>query len=181
MQDLLQFVKNFRAITQRFGKIRCAFRHDHELLEIDRGIGMRAAVQNIHHRHWQNARTGSAQITKERKVCRRRSRVRGCKRHTEQRVCAQIFFVGRTIQLDQLGIDFFLRAGVKSPEGIGNSPVHIPDRFEDAFAAITLLIAIPQFPCFMLTRAGTTRHGCSSERATFQSHIDFNGGIAARI
>src|SRR5205809_1713261 len=57
--------KNFLAITQCFGKIRRSFRHVHELLEIDRRIGMRAAVQNNHHRHRQNPGSWTAQITKE--------------------------------------------------------------------------------------------------------------------
>ena len=103
---------------------------------------MRAAVQNIHHRDRQNARAGSAQITKERKVCRRRGCVRGGKGNAEQRVRPEIFFVGRPIQLDQLGIDFFLGAGVKSPESIGNFSVHIRDRLEHTFAAVTLRLAI---------------------------------------
>jgi hypothetical protein len=107
--------------------------------------------------------------------------VRGGKGNAEQRVRAQIFLVGRPIQLDQLGIDLFLGAGVKSLEGISYFSVHIRDRLEHTLAAVTFRLAVAQFPSFVLTCACTAGHGCPSERATLQSHIDFNGGIAARI
>src|SRR5437868_11100559 len=63
-QDTLQSMENFRAVTKRFRKIRCAAGHDHEFLKIDRSVRMCAAVQDIHHRHRQNVRIGPSPTTK---------------------------------------------------------------------------------------------------------------------
>src|SRR5437899_1868481 len=142
---------------------------------------MRAAVQNIHHWDRQNARAGPTKVTKERKVCRRRGSVSGGKGNAEQRVRAQMFLVGRPIQLEQLGIDLFLGAIVKSLEGISYLSIPIRSRLARSLAAVTFRLAVTQFPSFVLPCACTAGRGCPSERSTFQSHIDFNGGIAARI
>src|SRR5207253_10092432 len=93
----------------------------------------------------------------------------------------QIFFVWRTIQLDQLGVDFFLGPGVKSPESIRDYPIHIRDGLKHTFAAVTLLVVVPQFPCFVLARTRATRHRRATQRPAFQTHVYFDGGIAARI
>ena len=50
-QHLFQRMKNLDAVTKRLGESRCAFRHDHEFLEVNRRIGVRASIQNVHHRH----------------------------------------------------------------------------------------------------------------------------------
>ena len=65
LQHALERMKNFRSITQGLGKGRRTLRHDHEFLEIDRRIGMRAAIQDVHHRHRQNPGVGATQIAKE--------------------------------------------------------------------------------------------------------------------
>ena len=77
-QNVLEGVKNLGAVTERFRKSRSAARHDHEFLKIDRGIGMGAAVQDVHHRNGKNARVSAAKITKQRNIFRRRGGVRDC-------------------------------------------------------------------------------------------------------
>ena len=45
-----------------------AHRHDHEFLEIDRVVGMHAAIDDVHHRHRQEPRRGAADIAIERQA-----------------------------------------------------------------------------------------------------------------
>ncbi len=181
MQNVFQRVKDFRAIAQRLGKIRRAFRHDHEFLKIDRCIGMRAAVENIHHRHRQNACVRAAEITEKRKVGGGRGRVRAGKGNAEERVRAEIFFVRRTVERDQFFIDLRLFARIKTAQRLGDFFIYTCDRIAHAFAAVTLFIAITQLPRFVFAGAGAARHGCASKRAAFQTHIHFDGWVAARI
>ncbi len=48
-QHRLQCMENLRAVAQRFGKTRRADRQDHELLDIHAVVGMRTAVDDVHH------------------------------------------------------------------------------------------------------------------------------------
>ena len=48
--------------------VGAAHRHDHEFLDVDRVVGVRAAVDDVHHRHGQHVRAGAAEIAVERQV-----------------------------------------------------------------------------------------------------------------
>ena len=54
LQHRLQVMKHFHAPAQRLVKTWRAQRHDHEFLHVHGIVRMRAAVQNIHHRHGQH-------------------------------------------------------------------------------------------------------------------------------
>ena len=41
-------------------------RHDHEFLDVDRVVGMLAAVDDVHHRNRQDAGRGAADVAEER-------------------------------------------------------------------------------------------------------------------
>ena len=53
LQNAFQRVEYFHAHAQRFGKLARAVRDDHELLRVHRIVGMRAAVEDVHHRNGQ--------------------------------------------------------------------------------------------------------------------------------
>ncbi len=181
VQHAFQRVKNFRAVAQRFPERGRAFRHDHEFLEIDRRIGMRAAVQDIHHRHRQDAGRVAAEITEERNPAGRRGGVGGRERYAQERVCAQVLFVGSAIERDDLLIDLRLLERIEAGQRGSDHIDYAAHRFRDAFSAEALLVAIAQFPRLMLAGAGAARNGRAPHRAAFQMDIDFDGGIAARI
>ena len=58
------------AAAHRLGQRRRADRHDHEFLEVDRVVGMLAAVDDVHHRHRQDMRRDAADIAIERQAAR---------------------------------------------------------------------------------------------------------------
>ena len=62
LQHALQHVEGLDAPAQRFAERRSAHRHHHELLEIDIAVGMRAAIEDVHHRRGQQAGGESAEI-----------------------------------------------------------------------------------------------------------------------
>ena len=55
LSEALQRVEHLDAPAQRLGEARRADRHDHELLHVDVVVGMRPAVDDVHHRHGQAA------------------------------------------------------------------------------------------------------------------------------
>ena len=54
LQDAAQRVEDLGAGAKRLGERRGADRHHHELLEVDAAVGVRAAVEDVHHRHRQH-------------------------------------------------------------------------------------------------------------------------------
>ena len=52
----VQRVVDLGAPAQAFGERRRAERHDHELLEVGRVLGVLAAVEDVHQRHGQDVR-----------------------------------------------------------------------------------------------------------------------------
>ena len=80
-------------------------RHDHELLEVDLVVGVRAAVEHVHHRHRQDVRRVAAEVAPQRLALLRRRRVRGGQRHGEDRVGAEARLARRAVELDQQAVD----------------------------------------------------------------------------
>ena len=63
------------AHAQRFIERARADRRDHELLDVDVGVGVCAAVEDVHHRHRQQVRVRPADIAEQRELARVRSRL----------------------------------------------------------------------------------------------------------
>ena len=105
-------MKNFCPHAQGFAKRFSACGHDHEFLEIDRRIGVRATVHDIHHRHGENLGIGSAEIFIEWQTAGSRGRVRRCHRDAEDSVGAQFGFGGGSIKGEHGAIDPDLISGV---------------------------------------------------------------------
>ena len=50
-----------------------------------------------------------------------------------------------------------------------------------AFAAVALLVAVPQLDCFVNSRAGSRGNRGPAEGAVGQNHIDLHGRITSAI
>src|SRR5699024_1956653 len=50
LEDALQIVEDFGSHSQRFSEGLSSYRHYHEFLYIHRVVGMRTAVEDVHHR-----------------------------------------------------------------------------------------------------------------------------------
>ena len=67
-RPLLQGGENFRAHAHRVGHRRRGDRQDHEFLDVDRVVGVLAAVDDVHHRHRQGAGEDAADIAVQRQA-----------------------------------------------------------------------------------------------------------------
>ena len=98
VQHLLEGVVDLGAPAQRLAEGRRADRGDHELLDVDVGVGVRAAVEDVHHRDGQDVRVGAADVAEERQPGRLGRGVRDGERDAEDGVGAEVLLVGRAVE-----------------------------------------------------------------------------------
>ena len=72
LQRRAQRVKDLGAGAKRFGERRSADRHHHEFLHVDVRVGVRAAVQDVHHRHRQHVAAAACGEVHVERLLRRR-------------------------------------------------------------------------------------------------------------
>ena len=68
VEHRLEHVVGLGAPAQRLRPARCADGHHHELLEVDRVVGVDAAVDDVHHRHGQHVGVGAADVAVQRQL-----------------------------------------------------------------------------------------------------------------
>ncbi|MND32218.1 hypothetical protein D3C80_227860 [compost metagenome] len=176
LQDVEDFRTNPHGILQRFG----ADRHDHEFLEIDRVVGMCAAIDDVHHRNRQNMCASAADITVKRQASRFGGSLGNGQRHAEDGVCAETRLVRRAVERDHRLVDMDLAFSIETADGIEDFRI---DRFNgllDTLAA-KALAAIAQFDSFVGTRRCARRNSGAAHRAVFQIDVDFDGRVATAI
>ena len=161
-------------------KDRRADRGDHELLDVDAGVGVRAAVDDVHHRHRQDVRVGAADVAEQRQPCRLGGRLRHRQRHAEDRVGAQPRLVGRAVEVEQRLVDEALVVGAQ-PDDRGRDLVeHRLDGLLDALAAVAGG-AVAQLDRLVLARRRAGRHRGPGERSVDQGHLDLDRRVAAGV
>ncbi len=153
-----QRMERLGAGPQGLGKRGHAHRHDHEFLEVHVRVGMRTAVEDVHHRHRQGGavfpRVGGherGEVLVQRLAGRGGRRVGQGHRHAQDGVGAQAAEVRRAVQRDELGVDRALVGGL-ADQGLGDLAVHMGHRLLDALAQVAALVAVAQLE--RLARAG---------------------------
>ena len=142
---------------------------------------MFAAIDDVHHRCWQQPCTGSTEIP----VQRLRGEVGGClgdsQRNAQNCVSAELLFVGRAVQFDHVGIDARLIQAVPANQFRSNLVIDVLHGLRDALAQVNLLVPVAQFPSFVSPGAGAAGYGGSTKRTVRQHHINFDGGITSTV
>ena len=163
-----------------FAEARRADRHDHEFLEVDRIVGVRAAIDDVHQRHRQHCARGAADIAVERQARRSApppSRPPATRRGWHWRPAG---LVRRAVEFAHHAVDARLVLGVHARDGVEDLAIDRVDGLLDALAAIALA-AIAQFHRLVRAGRGARRHRGAAEGAVLQPHIDFHRGIAAAV
>ena len=93
LQHLLEVVEDLDAAAQGVAEGVEAQRHDHELLHVDRVVGVRAAVDDVHHRRRQQPGADAAQVAEQRQAAVVGRRVGDGQRHAENGVGAEVLLV----------------------------------------------------------------------------------------
>ena len=100
VQHLLEVVEDLAAAAERVAEPLEAQRHDHELLHVDRVVGVLAAVDDVHHRRGQQPGVRAAEVAVERQPAVLGRRVGRGQRDAEDRVRAELLLVRRAVELD---------------------------------------------------------------------------------
>ena len=180
-QHALQRVKGFGDGAQTLAEGRQPHRHDHEFLEINGCIGMRAAVDDVRHGDGQHLGVGAAQIFEERQADERGGGLGVGQRDGEDGVGAELGLVRRAVEVEHDTVDSQLVQRIHAFERGKNLVGDVFDRLAHALAAETLGIAVAQFQRFEFARARAGRDRRAAHRATSQFHVNFNGRVSARI
>ena len=180
LQDLFQRVEDLRAPADRFRNRWRAQGRDHEFLEVDGVVGMRAAIDDVHHGHGQDAGIHAADIAIDRQIRRLACRLRNRQRNAEDRIRAKTAFVLRAVEHDQRVIDVTLVLGVHALKRIEDFAVHGVDRLQHALAEIARA-AVALFDGLMGAGRSARRYCGAAHRPVFKHDVDFDGWIAAAI
>ncbi len=179
----LERMKDFSTALQRGSEIRDPDRHHHEFLDVDAVVGMRAAVQDVHHRHRQARRPprGFQKVLIQPLALRVRRRVRRRERNPQQRVRPQHRLVGAAVELDQSRIQRRLVGRIHTRQRVGNTVVDVRNGLAHALPAVTRWIAVAKLDRLALAGGSARRHRGSARDAVFKHDFGLQGRITARI
>ena len=175
-------VEDLGAHAQRLGERSRADRHDHELLDVDRVVGMGAAVDDVHHRHRQHAG-------------RRRRRHSG--RAAGPAACAAALATARLTPRMALAprrplfgvpsrsissASIAAWSSASMPDSASKiSPLTASTALQHALAAVAALVAVAQLDRLVGAGGGARGHGGAAEGAVSRVDIDLDGRIAAAV
>ena len=165
VQPPLQGVEDLGAPPHRLGERRRPHRHDHEFLEIDRIVGVDAAIDDVHHRHRQGAGVDAADIAIERQPEIGGGGARGGEAHAENGVGAEPGLVGRAVELDQGAVERRLRLGIEAGQRVENLAIH---RRDGAAHALALGSAPCRRPAIRPPRARRSRRPTARRRGRWR-------------
>jgi hypothetical protein len=174
-------VKRLGDGAQAFAERRQAERHDHEFLEINRGVGVRAAVDDVGHRHGQDFGVRPAEIFEQRLVQTGGGGLGVRQRDGENGVRAELGLRFRAVELEHRGVHRQLIERVQADEFGRDDVGDVFDGLLHALAAETFLVAVAEFDGFVFAGAGAAGHRRAAERAAAQRHVNFHGGVTARV
>ncbi len=100
--------------AQAFGEGLGTDRGNHEFLDVNIGVGVRATVEDVHQRNGQDVGVRAAQVLVQRQVSRSSSCIGHGQGNTQDGVGAELALVGRTVQVDHGLVDAALVSGVET-------------------------------------------------------------------
>ena len=121
LQHALERVVDLGAPAQRLAERLGADRGDHELLDVDVGVGVAAAVEDVHHRHGQDVGVGAAEVAEQRQAGRLGSGLGHRERDAEDGVGAELALVVGAVEAEHHAVDEALLAGVVADAAWGRS------------------------------------------------------------
>ena len=155
---------------------------DHELLEVQRVVGVGAAVDDVHHRQRQQAGVGSAEVAVQGLAVGRRGGLGGGEGDAEERVGAESGLGGRAVQRDQCGVEARL---VRRRRGRVTAAAMLPLTWatarSNALAVPALGVAVAQLHGLPCAGGGAGRDGRAAERAVPEDDVGLDGGVAPAV
>ena len=168
------------ADPDRLGEALGAGGDEHELLEVERVLGVGAAVHDVEERHGQHARVGPAEPAVERQARLGGGRLRDGERRPEDRVRAEPRLRRRAVERDEHAVDAALVGGVEAEERVGDLAVDVADRAGDALPEPGVA-AVAELDRLVLAGRGTGRHRREPERPRLEPDLDLDRRVSPRV
>ena len=144
LQHGLEVVVDLGPHAQGLREARGTDGHDHELLHVDAGLRVAAAVEHVHARHREHVRVGAAEVGVQRQVRSRRCGLRRRERDTEHRVRAEVRAVVGAVEIDEPCVKPALVGRIVSGDGRRDRTVHVRDRRQHPLAEVALRVPVTQ-------------------------------------
>ncbi len=174
-------MEHLGAHADALAEVRGADGADHELLECDRGVRVRAAVDDIHHRHGKRVGVHAADVAVKRQTEALGGGLGDGEGDAEDRVGTELALGGGAVKRQHLVVDSTLVAGAHADDVRGDDLVDVFDRLEDALAEVAALVAVAQFESLVDAGGGPGGNGGASDGAVSEGDVDFYRGVAAGV
>ena len=181
LEHLLERVEDLGAGAEPFGEGGEAAGDDHELLDVHRGVGVAAAVEDVHERHGERAGERATEVAVERHTELVGGSVRRGHREAEDGVGAELVLVVGAVEVTEDLVELHLVCSGEADDGGGENLFDVADGLENALAEEALLVAIAELDGLALARGGARGDGCATGRARQKGDIDLNGGVATGV
>ena len=181
LEDLLECVVDGSAHAVGLTEGVRTDRGDHELLDVDVGVGVGSTVEDVHHGNGQDVGIRSTQVLVEGQLGRVGGGTGDGQGHAEDGVGAELALVVGSVELDHHRIDDALLGGVVSDDLFGQSLLDVLNSLENTLAAVAILVAVAKLNGLEVAGGGTGRNGGTGLGRVVENDLDLDGGVAARV
>ena len=182
LRTRLERVEDLGDHADALGEALRADRHDHEFLEVDLVVGVLAAVDDVGHRHRQDAGVGPADVAVEGQARGPLAAALAAARLTPRIALAPslpLFGVPSASIIARSRPTW--SAGVAADDDLGQRVVDVGDGLGDALAEVPLLVAVAQLDGLVNAGAGAGGDGGAAEGAVGQDDVDLDGRVASAV
>ena len=151
MKDLLEAVEYFSTHAETFTEGSSTYRANHEFLECDRSIGVRATIDDVHHgdREYEGIRTADVAIEGDVEVLG--SSLSYSEGYPEDSVCTELALGLGTIEGDHLQVDLTLVEHAHTIELRSDHVVDVLYSLEDTLTEVASLVSVTELKSFVFT------------------------------
>ena len=172
-------MKNFGTHSDCITKSRSTNRHNHKFLKIDRIIGMRTTIDNIHHRNRQSVGINTTHITIKILTGFLSSSISHSQRNTQNSIGTQIRFIRSSIQFNHSVINRNLIGNIHTFQFFINCFINILNSFQHTFTKIQRFIIISKLTSFVNTCRSPRRNSRTSNNTIISNYFNFNSRITS--
>ena len=180
LQHGLERVVDLGALLERLAEGGRTDGRDHELLHVDVGVGVRAAVEDVHHRHRQQVGVGATDVAEQRQPSTHRGGPGDRERDPEDGVGAEVGLVGRAVEVEHRLVDQPLVARVEADDLRLDLVLHGADGLLGALAAVART-AVTQLDGLEGAGGGARGDGRTADGVVVEEHLDLDRGIAPGV
>ena len=166
--------------AQRLGEGGGADRGDHELLDVHVVIGVRAAVEDVHHRDGQHVGVRAAKVAEQRQAAGIRSGPGDGHADADDGVRAQPRLVRRPVQVDHGLVDQALVVDLVAEQFRLDLVDDVLDRPGHPLAAV-FRAAVPELDGLEGAGRGSARHARPGDGPVIERDLDLEGRVAPGI